>query len=242
MGPPWRRNLLGNLVSDSRRDILDRVRRARGRGALQARQRAPLEQRIKSHPRNLIPTRTDQTVTENVDLLVTMLQACDATVDRVASVKEVPEAAHSFLRTHNLPARMTVSPDGDLDNIDWQQAPTLEVDRGLPDPHSTVTGVTGALAAVAETGTLMLASGDGRPTTMNFLPDNHVVVLHADQVVGPYEDGWDRLREGTGPDGLPRTVNFITGPSRTGDIEQKLQLGAHGPRRLHVILVEDGKG
>lgn len=227
-------------MSDSRRDILDRVRRARGRGPLQARQRSPLEQRIKSHPRNLIPTRTDLSADENVELLVTMLQACDATVDRVASMDEVPEAAHSFLRTHNLPASVTVSPDAELNGIDWQRAPTLEIDRGLPDAKSTVTGLTGALAAVAETGTLMLASGDERPTTMNFLPDNHVVVLHASQVVGPYEDGWDRLREDAGPEGMPRTVNFITGPSRTGDIEQKLQLGAHGPRRLHVILVEDG--
>lgn len=228
-------------MSDSRRDILDRVRRARGRGPLQARQRSPLEQRIKSHPRNLIPTRTDLSDSEKVDLLVAMLQACDATVDRVASLDDVPEAANAFLRTHNLPARVTVSPDSDLDGIDWQKTPTLEVDRGPPDPKATLTGVTGAHAAMAETGTLMLVSGEGRPTTMNFLPDNHVVILHAEQVVGPYEDGWDRLRESVGPDGLPRTVNFITGPSRTGDIEQKLQLGAHGPRRLHVILVEDGK-
>jgi L-lactate dehydrogenase complex protein LldG len=82
----------------------------------------------------------------------------------------------------------------------------------------------------------MLISGEATPTTLNFLPDTHVVVLRAGQVVASYEDGWDLLRE---RGALPRTVNFITGPSRTGDIEQRIELGAHGPRRLHVILVDD---
>jgi L-lactate dehydrogenase complex protein LldG len=89
----------------------------------------------------------------------------------------------------------------------------------------------------------MLISGEATPTTLNFLPDTHIVLLRASQVVAAYEDGWDLLRQrpGDGPHRLPRTVNFITGPSRTGDIEQKIELGAHGPRRLHVILVDDAK-
>ena len=82
----------------------------------------------------------------------------------------------------------------------------------------------------------MLVSGEQTPTTLNFLPDTHIVALRASQVVASYEDGWDLLRA---RGSLPRTVNFITGPSRTGDIEQKIELGAHGPRRLHVILIED---
>jgi L-lactate dehydrogenase complex protein LldG len=63
--------------------------------------------------------------------------------------------------------------------------------------------------------------------------------VRGDQVVAAYEDGWERLRAG---DGMPRTINFITGPSRTGDIEQRIELGAHGPRRLHIILVDDRQG
>ena len=85
----------------------------------------------------------------------------------------------------------------------------------------------------------MLTSGAAGPTTLNFLPENHIVVLKASQIVGPYEDAWDRVRAAEGEGRLPRTVNFITGPSRTGDIEQTLEMGAHGPRRLHIILVED---
>jgi L-lactate dehydrogenase complex protein LldG len=98
---------------------------------------------------------------------------------------------------------------------------------------------------VAETGTLMLHSGPESPTRNNFLPDTHIAVLRASQVVASYEDGFDNLRrkfaKAAGGFFLPRTINFITGPSRTADIEQKLELGAHGPRRLHIILIDDGQ-
>ena len=86
----------------------------------------------------------------------------------------------------------------------------------------------------------MLLAGPEGPTTLNFLPENHVVVLKKSELVGAYEDAWDRLRDAVGPDGLlSRVVNMITGPSRTGDIEQTIELGAHGPLRLHILLVDD---
>jgi L-lactate dehydrogenase complex protein LldG len=91
---------------------------------------------------------------------------------------------------------------------------------------------------VAETGTLALVSGPDTPTTLNLLPDVHIVALAAGAVVGTYEDIWTRLRARFGDGMMPRTLNFITGPSRSADIEQKLQMGAHGPRRLHILLVE----
>jgi L-lactate dehydrogenase complex protein LldG len=87
----------------------------------------------------------------------------------------------------------------------------------------------------------MLISGAQTPTTLNFLPETHIVVVRCDQVVATYEDGWDRLRAAAKTELLPRVVNFITGPSRTADIEQHIELGAHGPRRLHIVLVEDGE-
>ncbi len=61
-------------------------------------------------------------------------------------------------------------------------------------------------------------------------------VLRADRIVGVYEDGWDLLRAQGAQ--MPRTVNYITGPSRSGDIAQTMQLGAHGPLRLHIVLAE----
>jgi L-lactate dehydrogenase complex protein LldG len=127
--------------------------------------------------------------------------------------------------------------------VPWETRPLLRIRRGRAEPDDMVS-LTPCFAAVAETGTLMLVSGAQTPTTLNFLPDTHIAVVRADQVVAAYEDGWDRLRAagavpGSSARGLPRVVNFITGPSRTGDIEQRIVLGAHGPRRLHIVLVED---
>ena len=98
-------------------------------------------------------------------------------------------------------------------------------------------GLTVAFAGIAETGTLMLCSGSETPTTLAFLPETSIVVLPAARVLRAYEDGLRLLRDGAG--GLPRSVNLITGPSRSGDIEQTLQLGAHGPRRLQILLVDE---
>ena len=88
-------------------------------------------------------------------------------------------------------------------------------------------------------GTLMLTSGAARPTTLNFLPDTHIVVLCEADIVSGYEDVWARLRARYGKNVMPRTVNTITGPSRTGDIEQAMELGAHGPRRMHIVVVRE---
>ena len=102
--------------------------------------------------------------------------------------------------------------------------------------------MTGAFAGIAETGTLMLASGPDNPTTLNLLPDNHIVLLQHKKIVGSYEDSWSALRKAQsgrrGKRTMPRTVCFVTGPSRSADIEQTLLLGAHGPRRLHIILLK----
>ena len=135
----------------------------------------------------------------------------------------------------NLPAEIVLAPDPSLDDLPWDERPLLRIRRGRAEAGDAVS-LTPCFAAIAETGTLMLISGAATPTTLNFLPDTHIVLVHADQVVAAYEDGWDRLRSAGA---MPRAVNFITGPSRTGDIEQRIELGAHGPRRLHIILVDD---
>ena len=97
-------------------------------------------------------------------------------------------------------------------------------------------------AGIAETGTLMLPSAAQRPATLNLLSETEIVVLRTSRIVGPYEEAWDLLRaERAVPEGgmLPRNIMFVTGPSRSADIESVLELGAHGPRRLHIILIED---
>ncbi|MBV8398314.1 MAG: LUD domain-containing protein, partial [Acetobacteraceae bacterium] len=92
-----------------------------------------------------------------------------------------------------------------------------------------------------ETGTVMLPSSPERPTTLNLLAETEIVLLRTSRIVGAYEEAWDLLRaERGGGDGfMPRNVMLVTGPSRSADIEQALELGAHGLRRLHVVLIED---
>jgi L-lactate dehydrogenase complex protein LldG len=119
----------------------------------------------------------------------------------------------------------------------WTDEPLLEITTGAAREGDRVS-VTGAFAGVAETGTLVLLSGPESPTTLNFMPEAHIVVLPADRIVGAYEEVWALIRSRFGNGTLPRAVNWITGPSRTADIEQTLLLGAHGPRLLHVLLVD----
>ena len=100
-----------------------------------------------------------------------------------------------------------------------------------------IVSVQHAFAGIAETGTMMLPSAPERPVTLNLLAETEIAVLHASRIVGAYEEAWDLLRTEVGA--MPRNVMLVTGPSRSADIEQTLELGAHGPRRLHVVLVDD---
>ncbi|HYG84732.1 MAG TPA: lactate utilization protein C [Azospirillum sp.] len=224
-------------MSDSRSQILAGIAKSLGRATGDA-QRAAARERVTGHARNLIPARAQLDPADQIRLFEQMALEVSATVARVASLDAVPDAVAEYLAGHNLPAELRAAPDPTLDTIPWDRRPTLTVSTGRARDADAVS-LTGAFAGIAETGTLMLVSGAERPTTLNFLPDTHIVVLKAEQIVGGYEDAWDRLRAQAAAfeGGMPRTVNMVTGPSRTGDIEQTIQLGAHGPRRLHIVLV-----
>jgi L-lactate dehydrogenase complex protein LldG len=226
-------------VTSSRDAILAGVRAALGREPLDPSRAAELQARLATHRRNLVPARAASLDHQaQIELFVAMAEAVQATVARVASAYDIPEGVARYLAAENLPAELKMAPDPGLAALPWDRRPLLQIRRG-PAEAGDMVGLTSCFAAVAETGTLMLVSGQATPTTLNFLPDTHVVVVYADQVVAAYEDGWDRLRARRPDRGrLPRAVNFITGPSRTGDIEQRIVLGAHGPRRLHILVVD----
>jgi L-lactate dehydrogenase complex protein LldG len=228
-------------VSEARERIIADVRNSLGRGRLDPNGEAELRARLAAHRRNLVPARaTAIDERGRIDLFVAMAEEVQATVTRVSSPAAVPEAVARYLVAANLPAELVMAPDPSLDRIPWNTRPLLQIRRGRAEAEDRVS-LTPCHAAIAETGTLMLISGPQNPTTLNFLPETHIVVVRRDQVVATYEDGWDRLRAATKTESLPRAVNFITGPSRTADIEQHIELGAHGPRRLHIVLVEDGQ-
>jgi L-lactate dehydrogenase complex protein LldG len=225
-------------VSEARERILSAVRSSLGRRRLDPNGEAELRARLAAHRRNLVPARA--TVLDErgrVELFIEMAEEVQSTLAMVGSLAAVPEAVARYLAAENLPAELVMAPDPSLDEIPWSNWPLVQIRRGRAEAEDRVS-LTSCHAAIAETGTLMLISGARTPTTLNFLPETHIVVVRRDQVVATYGD---RLRAGKTAEGLPRAVNFITGPSRTADIEQHIELGAHGPRRLHIVLVEDGE-
>lgn len=221
-------------MSEAREQILNTLRRGLRRGPVEGERRAELEARLAHPPRNVIPARALRPHFEQVDLFMQMARNAAATVDPVTHPADVPVAVSAFLDCEGLPAELVMAPDPELAALPWPEDSTQRIEhRAAVDGDKT--SVSLAFAGIAETGTLVLLSGPHSPTTLNFLPDTHIVVLRADRIVGAYEDAWDLLRaRGLG---MPRTVNFITGPSRSADIEQTVQMGAHGPLRLHVVLV-----
>ena len=187
-----------------------------------------LEERISSHPVHIQPALGGSLVNR----FAAKLERLTGTVGKVTSVPEVGEAVSAYLREHNLPNELVVTADPLLSAVPWPAHLSVERRAGKGDDKVSVTG---GFAAVAETGSVVLLSSPETPTTLNFLPDDHIMVLPASRLVRHIEDVWTLLRERSG--GMPRTVNFVTGPSRTADVEQTIQIGAHGPRRVHVILI-----
>ena len=219
--------------------ILSKIRASLGIKGSSAARRAAIDKRIAGKARHLTPDRVKGKSREHLlKLMRGFLEGQSATVLEIASRADLPSALAGYLRDHNLPLRLRVGGDAYLTQIPWGQQPQLEVMLGHAQPSDEV-GLSHATAAVAETGTLVLASGPDNPVTLNFLPETHVVVVEEKDVVGPYEDAWDKVRARFGDRAMPRTVNMISGPSRTADIGGKLVVGAHGPRRMCVIIVKN---
>ncbi|MDY0036362.1 MAG: LUD domain-containing protein [Zoogloea oleivorans] len=210
-------------MTEARKAILGQIRRALGRGPLAAADAAVLDARRPTHSR----------IAFDDDLLarfVSRFESRSGTVVRVGSLLEVPAAVDAYRQQHGLPARAAIARP--LAGLPW---PADFVHHPGPAGKEEVLSVTACLAGIAEMGSLLLASGPDSPTTLNFVPDHHLIVLHATQIVRHFEDAWAILR--ACPGGMPRATNIVSGPSRTGDVELTLQLGAHGPRSVHVILV-----
>lgn len=225
-------------MSGSRERVLSGIRQALGRGPLSGTAAADLENRLDHPAPNVLPARGRLNRASRIKLFMTEAEKVNATTERLKTWNDVPSSVANYLNSANLPTTLRVATGQKIDAIPWSAEPLLTVATG-PAEGSDAVSVTGAFAGVAETGTLVMLSGPEHPTTLNFLPDTHIAVLPADQIVGTYEEIWARLRDTLGHGRLPRVVNWITGPSRTADIEQTLQLGAHGPVRLHILIVDE---
>ncbi|HZP09029.1 lactate utilization protein [Methyloceanibacter sp.] len=220
----------------ARAQILARIRKALDVDPDDMAGQEAVRDRLKRHPRNTIPMRARLYGEQAVRQFAEALAKQGADVTRVSTPKQAVGTIGSYLGANNLPPRLRMGEDPVLAALPWKDAWDIERVFGPAEPADR-TSLSRAAAGAAETGTLFLVSGKDNPTTLAFLPETHMVLIAAGDVVGSYEDAWDRLRARYGEGALPRCVNLIGGPSRTADIEQTIVRGAHGPRRLHVLIL-----
>lgn len=211
----------------ARDNILSRIRAAQGRsGAPDDAERDAVRAYIQVHPPGPRP-RSDWELTARFRERVLSLAS---TWDEVGSTSGIPAATASYLHENNLPLRAVCWKE--FIALDWAGSGiTVEARNARGDD---LVGITGAFCAIAETGTLMMISGPRTPAAVSLLPETHIAVVSRARIVHGMEGAWALLREEC--DAMPRAVNFISGPSRTADIEQTVTLGAHGPYRVHIIL------
>jgi L-lactate dehydrogenase complex protein LldG len=212
----------------ARRSILARIRAAQGRDATPAaEEREAVADYLARHPEGPRPPIEGDLVAR----FIGEAQKMSTTVDEVEGFAEVPAAAHRYLAERGLSLQAVAWQT--LDSLDWTAA-GLSVEFRKPEDRDLV-GLTGCFCATAETGTLVLLSSPQTWASGALLPETHIAVVPASRIVAGHEDAFALIRAERGE--LPRAVNFVSGPSRTGDIEQTIILGAHGPYRVHVIVV-----
>ena len=159
--------------------------------------------------------------------------ASSSSVVEVDVRSDVPAAVSRYLRELGLPLQAAVWRE--LADLDWVGA-GVTVDARAANGDDAV-GITGVYCALAETGSLLNLSGPETAATTSLLPETHVAIVPVSRIVASMEDAFALIRAERGC--LPRALNFISGPSRTGDIEQTIVLGAHGPSRVHLVLIND---
>jgi L-lactate dehydrogenase complex protein LldG len=158
--------------------------------------------------------------------------AAAAHVEEVASIEDIPVRVAEVLRARNMAANVHLPPDPALDAIDWNTAPGLTLVREPPGPDDAALAI--APCGIAETGTLVYPASGTRPPSWHFRPALEIAVIAADSIAPDLESVLAQIKA---IGALPSTINLVTGPSRTGDIEQTLELGAHGPKELVILLV-----
>ena len=210
-------------MTDDREAVLNRVRQARAPRTVAPKDAAAAERNLIESALPRVGDDLAATFRERAARLASDVLGPVATVDLCRAVAQ-------YLQSHGLPNRAACWPE--VAAHDWTGAGLAVEARAARD--TDLVGITGAFAAIAETGTLMLLSGPATPATVSLLPETHIALLPASRIVARMEDAWALLRRERGA--LPRAVHFVSGPSRTADIEQTVTLGAHGPYRVLIVL------
>ena len=216
----------------ARETILARIRARQGKPAVPSEaERETVRAHIAAHPNGPRPTGDWDAVSRFRERALGLA----STVDEVESLEAAPAAVARYLKAGSLP--LTAACWAEFARLDWRTAGIAVEARAARDTDPV--GISGAYCAIAETGTLVTLSGVPTPASTSLLPETHIAIVYAARIVRGMEEAWRLMRDELGR--LPRAVNFISGPSRTADIEQTVTLGAHGPYRVHVILVARGQ-
>ena len=211
-------------------DLLGRVRAALGVTGDETDRRARVDRRLSSPPHPPMARATEEAdETERLDRLRQRLEGHHATTALLPARGGIPAAVAAWLAAQALPKTARIAPA--LSDLDWSP---LGVETGAPRAEDRV-GISEAAVGIAETGSLVLHADADNPLTLAFTPEFHIVALAAEAIVGPIEAAWAWQRQAF-PDRPPQSLTLVSGPSRTADIEQTMYLGAHGPRRLHVVI------
>jgi len=219
-----------------REHILGAIRSALNVRGDEAGRRGQVRARLEQPEVGPVPERARGSAAELADRFKANLEKLNAEVKPLGAPDDLPGAIALELIRRNLPQRVRTGSDELFAALDWSAASALERVTGPAQPDDSAS-LSRALTGAAETGTLFLASGPDNPSTLNFLPEVHMIAIRREDIVGSYEKAWSRLRAQYGRRRLPRTVNLISAPSRTADIEQTLIKGAHGPKELIVFLL-----
>ncbi|MEO8137114.1 MAG: LUD domain-containing protein [Betaproteobacteria bacterium] len=211
-----------------RQEILERIRAALGDGRPPAAGRADIAMRMQQPPVGPGP----QVEGDLVARAIAKAAANLLTVERIASLPMLVAAVEALLSETGAAADISVVPA--LADVGWPAEWKINLGRGRLVERLSVTQ---ALSGIAETGSIVLRSAAATPTSLNFLPDTHVIVLRAADIFARPEDVWRRMRADAAT--WPRTVNVISGPSRTADVGGVVVRPAHGPKRVHVVLLDD---
>ena len=222
-------------TSKAKEEIFQRIRVAQGRAAPGADDQAAVQDYLTRHPAGPQPAP----YADRLAQFRAMAERMASTVELVDGLADSPAAIARYLVAHGIAPNVVAWPA--LRSLPWSSA-ALNVEFRPPrrdeSSGSDLVGVTGAFCAIAETGTLVLLSGAETPASMHLLPETHIALLSADRIVNTMEEAFELLRREQGgvERMMPRAINMVSGPSRTGDIEQTIVLGAHGPYRVHLII------
>jgi L-lactate dehydrogenase complex protein LldG len=201
----------------ARDDILNAIRSQRVKSS-----QRPAQYRPPAPPADLVGEFTQRA------------EAVNAEVRLIDGTADIPAAIADLLRAKNLPAVIHLPPDAALANLNWESAPGLTLTRQAPGPDDTALAF--APFGIAETGTLTYPAGNAQPASWHFRAGFEIAVLRAADILPHMENALGHIKLAGA---LPHTINFVSGPSRTGDIEQTLELGAHGPKSLAVLIVRE---